>query len=337
MAASLACAGLAISACTQPLEASVVVLKGFLRRQVIQRRSLAALNWLESHGPSFRIDANAGFAATVAGAHALPWQVKPLTELLFLLLVFKRHDLHDKRLRELNEFVLQEAASFDWHALLAYDPSAATPLAMITDFFLLHVRPPPFETEHFDALLGMHYFLGVDRVPYRDMDLAYSLWRLGHAKAMDGAGPLFAETAFGKAQRLARYSIDDIYSLTHAIFYLTDLGHRRLSETIDPKTEARLRRDLIALTAVMLRADNCDVLGELLLGWRFCRLQVAPHEEAIFQAGVDRIIASMMPDGSVPSTARGHERALARKALFTELYHTTLVSALLLSMLERPL
>lgn len=315
----------------------MVILRGFLRRQVMQRRSLAALNWLESHGPSFRIDANASFAATVAGAHALPWQVKPLTELLFLLLVFKRHGLHEKRLRELDEFVLQEAASFDWHALLAYDPSAATPLAMIADFFLLHGRPPPFETDHFDALLKMHYFLGVDRVPYRDMDLAYSLWRLGHTRAMDKVGLLFAETAFGKAQCLAKYSIDDIYSLTHAIFYLTDVGHRPLSETIDAKTEPRLRRDLIALTAIMLRADNCDVLGELLLGWRFCRLRAAPHEEEIFQAGVDRIIASMMSDGSVPSTARGRERALAGKASFGELYHTTLVSSLLLSMLERPL
>ncbi len=265
---------------------------------------------------------------------SMPWRVKPLGELMFLVLVLQRHRIQVKRTRPLAEFVAREVERFDWHMLAGYDPSAATPLAMLADFAAIQVRTAPFERSHFENLLVTGYFNGMDRVPYRDMDLAYSLWRIGLEASPDVMEPMFAATAFGRKQHLARYSIDDIYSLTHALFYLTDIGQRPLDETLDPSLAGRLRRELVALTAIMIRADNVDVLGELLLNWMFCGLKADALEQKIFDAGVERVLGALTPSGALPSTHRSRRRALAGEAGFHELYHTTLVGALMFSLLD---
>ena len=148
-----------------------------MRERLIRKKTEHVFLWLGKNIDSFRIDSN--MEQDLSVKDPTPWLVKPLCELLFLLLVLRRHGIKHPGFQKLHDFVIETANGFDWHALAAYDPSAATPLAMIADYFAVHGKPPPFDMDHFRRLHRTGYFHGMDRIPYRDMDLAYCLSRVG--------------------------------------------------------------------------------------------------------------------------------------------------------------
>jgi hypothetical protein len=300
-------------------------LKDLLVRKRTARLGKSALEWLRDHEGDFKISR--------VTTDAVPWKVKPLAELMFLLTALKRHGLQTSTLNDLISASADEGAGFDWHELAAYDPSAATGMALVADFYRTHNRPVPFDIRFFEALHEIDYFEGMDRLPYRDMDLAYNLGRLVSPEYENDIARWFRSTAFGRMQHAIRYTIDDIYSLTHAVFYLTDLGLQPPDKLLDAATVARLRSELVTLTAAMIRADNTDVLGELLLCWLFCRVPSTDLGSVVFDHALDRMIAAATRDGAVAPTAQIFRLAEDGQASFGQLYHTTLVGAFLFSLL----
>lgn len=298
-------------------------LQTLLDRQLVARLGKRSIEWLCRHEDDFKIS---------RAANAVPWQVKPIAELMFLLTALKRHGLRSSSLERLSEGALTEAGEFDWHELAAYDPSAATGMALVADFFHCQERPAPFDDRFFSFLNDVGYFEGMDRLPYRDMDLAYNLARVVSTDYEKEIPVWFRSTAFGRRQHIVRYSIDDVYSLTHAIFYLTDLGLRAPDTLLDVETAGRLRTELATLTGAMLRADNTDVLGELLLCWLFCGIQRTGLNGVIFAHGLRQMMAAAT-DGAVAPTAAIFRQTRAGEATFKQLYHTTLVGAFLFNLL----
>jgi hypothetical protein len=300
-------------------------LQNLLDRRFVTRIGKRTIDWLCRHESDFRV-------ARVT-TDAVPWRVKPLAELMFLLTALKRHGLTSSSLKRLTDGAIEEGGKFDWHELAAYDPSAATGMALVADFFHCQERPTPFDDRFFGFLNQIEYFEGMDRLPYRDMDLAYNLGRIVSPEYEKDIPVWFRSTAFGRRQHIIRYSIDDIYSLTHAVFYLTDVGLRPVEALLDPETIARLRTELATLTAAMLRADNTDVLGELLMCWLFCGVERNGLNGVIFQHGLHQMMAAET-DGGIAPTVNILRQAKAGKATFDQLYHTTLVGAFLFNLLS---
>jgi hypothetical protein len=305
----------------------------WLRNRALHRASVRSKGWLVSHAASFTIGSNTG-TLTIKG-NPVPWRVKPLIELMLFIVIVKRNNVQSKASLPLTDLVLSEAATFDWHELAAFDPAAISPLALTLQFFELHGRDHPFEIDYFETLQSTEYLYGMDRLPYRDMDLQYALSKAGRPESAEKLPGLFQDTAFGRGQLVPRYSVDDIYSLTHALFYLTDLGQQSLDAVLDPPTRLRLRRDLVVLTVAMVRGDNCDVLGELLICWIMCGFEAGPAEQAILGAGLDRMLVRMTADGAVPPTSDVRRRLLNGEAGFADVYHTTLVAAILFALLGK--
>ena len=297
------------------------------RRRYVTALGRRTVDWLSSHESDFAIRRSA--------TESIPWQVKPLAELIFLLTVLKRHAFESRSLNRLGAAALSEASRFDWQELAAYDPSAATGLAIVADFFQTMGQPPPFDFQYFRLLNRIEYFEGMDRLPYRDMDLAYTLTRVISADYTQRIPTWFASTAFGRQQHTVRYSIDDLYSLTHAVFYLSDVGFRRTDTLLAPQENSRLRRELPTLTAAMLRADNTDVLGELMLCWLFCDVELNGLNRLIFRQALEQMMTAATTDGAIAPNARIAAQAKAGRATFAQLYHTTLVGAILFHLLER--
>ncbi len=283
------------------------------------------LEWLCAHTPDFAI--------TCSPTDSIPWQVKPLAELMFMLSTLTRHGVRSRSLDRLTAAAIAESSTFDWHELAAYDPSAATGMAMVADFFQTLDLPVPFDDRYFRLLHTIQYFEGMDRLPYRDMDLAYALARTVSADYEHSIPLWFSSTAFGRRQHTVRYSIDDVYSLTHAVFYLSDVGLRSTSTLLNPEMNARLCTELPTLTAAMLRADNADVLGELLLCWLFCRIEPTALNRLIFKAALDQMTAAVTDDGAVAQNLHTLREASAGRGTFQQLYHTTLVAAILFNLM----
>lgn len=308
------------------------MLKRIQHSLLIGKSAKLSMAWLLAHRHDFIISIND--SGKIDRQDPIPWRIKPVGELLFLVLVLKRHGILNKEVRALGDFVEQEVGKFDWHALAAYDPSAATPLAMVADYFKFEGLPPPFEIDHFNLMNEIGYFDGMDRVPYREMDMEYSFWRIGIDRRDFDLARIFDRTAFGRGQHLPRYSVDDTYSLTHAIFYLTDVGRRPIGDVLSQETIARLRQQLKELTVIFIRSDNVDVLGELLINWIFLGFEREPLEELVFQKALLRVLANQSKNGAIASKAMSAQRAREGTATFLELYHTTLVGTMLLNLLR---
>ena len=286
-----------------------------------------AFEWLWAHERDFRISHHAN--------RALVWEIKPLVELIFLLSTLKRHGIQNQILDRLAARAIDEASTFDWHELAAFDPSAATALALVADLFSSYGRPLPFDDRFFSMLNDIGYFEGMDRLPYREMDLAHSLGRMGFPDCEKSLPKWFSSTAFGREQQITRYTVDDVYSLTHAIFYLTDMGMRPLDRFLAPPEVARVKAVVSTLSAVMLRGDNVDVLGELILCWLFCRIESSRLNDLILKQALRRVLAFTTRNGAVAPTLKACQMSKSGEASFAQLYHTTLVGALLYSLLSQ--
>ncbi len=291
----------------------------------MRRPGKDALAWLYEHESDFQISR--------VNDKAIPWQVKPLSELLFLLAALERHGIHNSSLNGLRDLALAAGNRFDWQELAAYDPSAGTALALVADCYRTFERSAPFDGRFFEFLNQIGYFEGMDRLPYREMDLAYNLGRIVSPDYDRDIPHWFSATSFGRRQHIVRYTIDDIYSLTHAVFYLTDLGLRPPEKLLDSETATRLRAELVTLTAAMIRADNTDVLGELLLCWMFCNVERTWLHQAILNHALYQMSAAVTEEGAVAPSARIFRQAQQGHATFKQLYHTTLVGAFLFTLL----
>jgi len=250
-------------------------------------------------------------------------------ELAFFLLIMSRRHIAFKQYQELTAFTIDEVSNFDWHELARFDPSSGSPLALIADLFKEKTRPSPFDSAFFTSLIENGFFNGMDRLPYRELEFSYAVSRLQGVDVESDLIEAFDRTAFGRGHSLVRYSLDDTYSLTHALFYLTDLGLRPAAYWSDRLDVSRLQRTLVALIVMMARADHGDVLGELLICWLMCGLVPSTSERVVIDAALASMLSRVTKGGAVPPTSTTYKRLQKGEARFAEVYHTTLVAAIL--------
>lgn len=287
----------------------------------------AALDWLVLHLETFSV---ASQSRELEGQDVeLAWRIKPLGELILLVRVLERNGVDAAALPELRDAVLRYTAEFDWHLLGASNAAGASPLAMVLELFEAHGMKGSLERDYVAQLIAFDYFEGMDRIPYRMMDVLYSFDLAGFDMDAEDFKDQFAQTSFGKHQLLPRFSFDDMYSLTHAVFYLTDFGQADISKYLDEAEIARLRTVLARLMVVLLRVDNRDILGELLLCWRFCNFRSDANERHIIDRSFARIEEMRCASGAIAPTEKAFADEISEPGQFRKLYHTTLVCGML--------
>lgn len=290
----------------------------------LKHLSTVTLRWLSEHSDDFRVGS--------AGSRSVLTQIKPLTELMLLLDVFAKHQIRNEHVSRLSARAIAEANEFDWHQHFSFDASGATILGTVAEFFAANDAAPPFELDFCRFLHTSGYLEGMDRVPYREMDRVHCLaWLISPEYAKE-LPVWFSGTAFGRRQHPTRYTTDDLYSLTHAAFYLSNFGTRDVAEVLDAETTERLRKELVVLTAVVMRSDNIDVLGEFLICWLFCRVPDTKLNRMLFRQAFERVVSATISSGEVVPVLRALPRAQAGQTSFDYSYHTTLVAALLFSL-----
>ena len=306
-------------------------LMGYIQRLKYSIRlkhlSTVTLKWLSEHSEHFRVGASG-----TSGSKAALTQIKPLTELMLLLGVLAKHEIRNEHVSRLSGHVIGEANEFDWHRHFSLDASGATILGTVAEFFAANNVEPPFELDFCRFLHTSGYLEGMDRVPYREMDRVHCLAGLISPEYANELQMWFSGTAFGRRQHPTRYTIDDLYSLTHAAFYLSNFGTRDVAEVLDGETTERLRKELVELTAVVMRSDNIDVLGEFLVCWMFCGVPDTELNRILFRQAFERVVAATLPSGETVAALRALPRAQAGQTTFNDSYHTTLVSAMLFSL-----
>ena len=179
-----------------PRRPAIQSLESFLLKRKVKHGASLTLGWLSKHEQHFRV--------APKSEDELLAQVKHLIELMMLLNTLTNHGLRGEPISTLTERAIKYGEEFDWHQLAAFDASAATVIAMVADFFVARNLTPPLDLDYIRSLHNIGFFEGMDRIPFREMDLSYCLSLIISPEFFKQLPAEFMNTTFGLRQHLAR-------------------------------------------------------------------------------------------------------------------------------------
>jgi hypothetical protein len=182
---------------------------------------------------------------------------------------------------------------------------------------------PEFETV-LQKALSAPQAAGRERLPHRELEQAWIESLDGRQKTDD----LIRRTALGQGVDVLTGSRDDIYALTHATLYATDLG----IQTIElPRPATTVLREAESALAGALDDDDFDLAGEVVLMWPMLRLRwsTASQFGLAFLAAVEDEVG-LLPSLAIDArTLRQHSGPARRQVAIATTYHTAYVMGLL--------
>src|SRR5262249_17131349 len=110
----------------------------------------------------------------------------------------------------------------------------------------------------------------VERIPYRQLELRYILDLGGFSHSLPPYHELWRQTLLAHRPNLMFLFDNDVYSITHVLFYLTDFSARELSFPA-ARDAQRIHEQVCHLLGVHIRRENWDLVGELLMAERCLR------------------------------------------------------------------
>jgi hypothetical protein len=167
-----------------------------------------------------------------------------------------------------------------------------------------------------------------EELPFRRLDLAHTTYLAGFGDLLSATVKWVPGTLLGQFRDIVDFTDNDLYSLTHTVFYATDFGRVPSHDIVpEPGRRAWIGYAVRALLGAAARRRDWDLSAELLItAW--CLGDAPPMEDAVWRG----ISASQLKDGSVPgpffseAEVAGLEPLAAREYHVVNSYHTTLVS-----------
>jgi hypothetical protein len=185
------------------------------------------------------------------------------------------------------------------------------------------IRLPAFE-EAINALHSAGYPKALENTPYRQMELQYVTWKAGLSQHRPAWGSLYRSSVLGLGGNPIYFAIYDVYSVTHTLFYLTDVCGPR---TDMPATHRQRAIDVAeSLLVHYWRKPDWDITCELLINL----VGLSHYETSLFTSAFSAVANVWRKDGALPGpqfSAKNDE--CEPKHLFRDCYHTTLVGLIL--------
>ena len=284
----------------------------------IQKTVTAAFHWIVKNKPFF------SFFSTESLTHL---HIKATTELGLLCALGLRYNIvgTEKAFQTCAKELLLQLEDPCCTSLLIESQPLVMGYALFEELSQLLGIPNQDRLKLIQKMIEMRYVLGIERVPFRKYDLAYSLGRIGVDTGWD-MQRLYRQTVLSKGIFLPMLTIDDTYAVTHTVFYLTDMGHGWPS-WISEEEKDRLRAYNRQLTRLYLRIPNDDILGELLV----CQHQMEdPINEDSLRAW-KRIIENQDSSGYIAGPGDWAQHLATKQEdekayyIWSNNYHTTLV------------
>lgn len=168
-----------------------------------------------------------------------------------------------------------------------------------------------------------------DRPALSRLELRYVLDIGGFGTVERPAIGFYRESVLATREGPLSFSDDEVYALTHVLFYLTDFGAHPVLE-VDTGEQERVRGLVLVLLGACLARGDHDLAGELLL----CAETLDAHHHELVRHGWHTIADHQRADGAVPSPV--HDPAVLaqlqgdkREAyLFGTCFHTTMVAVM---------
>ncbi|HEX8811572.1 MAG TPA: hypothetical protein VF742_06230 [Terracidiphilus sp.] len=184
------------------------------------------------------------------------------------------------------------------------------------------IRIPSME----DALKPLRragYPQGLEMTPYRELEINYMCWKGGVSRKPPAWSALYRQTTLARARNPVYFSAPEVYSVTHTLFYLTDIvGPAKISISD--------RQRAISVVEPLLlhywRKPDWDLTSELLLNL----IALDRFETSLFCAAFRAIQENWRTDGILPGPSFADLAPdPSRRDIFDHCYHTTLVGLML--------
>lgn len=255
-------------------------------------------------------------------------RIKPFAELAFLCGIFaQRGRQTDSRLTHILDFVDDTARQPALRDRLIRQPATFLLYGTIYAALERSGRPCPPERHAIQTLIDNGYLATMELVPFRRMDLVYTLSSAPYRHPLPPLSVLYKDTLIYKLPSPLHVSTSDVYGITHAIFYLSDFGRVDVRTIMGDRFEATCRL-LTWLLGIYTRASNWDIVGELLICCHCLRCKAEP----LFGVSWNALINAQTSAGDVtgpyfdPRSSRLRKAHTAIQYRFAENYHTTLVA-----------
>ncbi|HEV3086408.1 MAG TPA: hypothetical protein VGX96_04205 [Candidatus Elarobacter sp.] len=250
-------------------------------------------------------------ASDAAGAtSAFAW-LKPFGEIAYVL----AHLPHCAGTAALRAAIVERAERFDWESLAACD--ARTFIALVCAALILEHegRDCAAVREAIAHRLRLGALEGLQCRPYRQLELYYFLQRAGFGYRAAAVRRAYARCTVRRRLPAEAFREQDVYALTHTVWYVTAHGERPAHEVFDEHDLAHLRRLTPALASHALARGSVDALAELLVTAVF----LGCADPVLVDRSLALAASNQADDGSIPVfadiTADG----------FYARYHSTLV------------
>jgi hypothetical protein len=161
------------------------------------------------------------------------------------------------------------------------------------------------------------------------MDLSYTLGKAHINHNIPTLSKLYWDTLLSRNPHPLFLSTDDVYDITHVIFYLSDFGFKNI-RAIDGHRVAEIQWIISTLVALYLQVRNWDILAELLISCHCLQFYPRPLYEVAWAS----LLSSQRSDGSfsgplfIENNLEGMNFLQSRQHIFSHNYHTTLVTAM---------
>lgn len=294
-----------------------------LTQEYIREIKRGALSWIVKNIHYFDMNHKV--------ANDFRWRLKTFIELIFLTNYLIRNQADDKEVAVLTEFITERLRNDQLEEFIHFDPDGLAGLAIAGEFLTLTDHPSRasviWELEKFTAA---RFDCSLAKVPFRKMDLKYSLQRAGVTSEITDFSDLYHYTAAGQDIPNTYMTDHDAYSITHTIFYITDMGCSSLTDK--EYHLPSLKEKVLKFLGIYICLENLDITSELLMCSSFLHINMdKDNHKPLYEAAWNKIYQGRMKEGNVPSITYHHKPGLTgeqrREDVFKHCYHTTLVAA----------
>jgi hypothetical protein len=254
--------------------------------------------------------------------------LKVLSEMNLLCSLYRRKliDRYDDRINKIISFTTEQLGSTSYLDGLVRMPESLTLYAFIyKSLYEYGIKLEEFRNAIVTAV-HREAVNSRERIPFGMMDLCYALNKANIRHPFPTLRSLYHKTLLSKEPSILSLNLNDVYDITHIIFYLSDFGFRKFTE-ISARQLSKIHWIIASLTGLYLRDQDWDILAELLT----CNYCLRSCQYPIYEVAWNNLLNAQRVDGSIPGLLRSEELEMKSKSWnknFTQNYHATIVTAI---------
>ncbi|NUF24867.1 DUF6895 family protein [Bombilactobacillus mellis] len=278
---------------------------------LIDQISSQSLKWIKANLLFFDVDRNE--------IESDDTKLKAFIELAYMLNMFYSNFKNSYYIKNIVDFILNKIEQHDFCAQILFDIDGLAGLAVLEEFELKYGKSK--YNYELNKIVNSKIDIQLARAPFRMMDIKYSLEKAHIHSSLPDYQTLFKNTALGKEVDVSSISSMGAYSITHTIFYLTDMGRRKPPINYDYES---LKKLLFSLIEFYSLKQDMDILSELIICINFLHYKLNPFMENYINYCFKLLKRKQHRNGSVPPFI--YKRSHSPKQEFINCYHTTLVT-----------